>query len=248
MHLTRPPTLLTLLLPQALAAPRPWPWSFTNTTSAVDPTSTDLEMPHDSSAATDITNTTLSASSNGPYICQYAYPSDMTVVNSRYPDYSHHLHQAHSFFMLRRQVAELGEVATRVQFTDLPAAESNTTCRLEFILPREDTQRISGENPTFNVYSVERAPGARATWETYEGNDNNVTVFGVQNGEPQALAQIRSAGGVAALGQTICNDTMTFQMGMKYDVEPDAMPNYWRFSNVAPPAMPTQGFRIVWGC
>jgi hypothetical protein len=25
-------------------------------------------------------------------------------------------------------------------------------------------------------------------------------------------------------------------------------PHYWEFSNVAPPAFPVQGFRIVYGC
>jgi hypothetical protein len=110
------------------------------------------------------------------------YPSDLTVVNSRYPDYDvGHLHDANRFFMLRRQSLGEGEIATLVQFQDLPSAALNKTCRLEFILPDEDLQKIQGPNPTFNVYQVEREAGAVATWNTYKGNDG-ADLFGRVNG------------------------------------------------------------------
>jgi hypothetical protein len=230
MRLTRTPTLLTVLLPLTLAAPPPWP--FTNTTtSAVDKSSSDTlssdttssdTPPSDTTTIptneTDITNTTLSSSlSGGPYICNCAYPSDLTVMNSRYPDYAHHLHAAHRFFMLRRQTPALGEIATRVQFTSLPPKSSNTTCRLEFIVPSPSTQVISGANPSFNVWSVVRPAGERANWDTYEGYKDDTKLFGVANGEQAALERIRANGGVAALGEDPCAETMTWQMGMLFD-------------------------------
>ena len=254
MRLTRTSTLTGILLPLTLAVSPPWP--FTNTTtSAVDKSSSDTPSndipPNDLTTtptnATDITNTTLSSSlSGGPYICNYAYPSDLTIMNSRYPDYAHHLHASHRFFMLRRQTPGLGEIATRVQFTSLPPLSSNTTCRLEFILPSPSTQLISGANPTFNVWSVVRPAGSRATWETYEGYKDDTKLFGVANGEEEALEKIRANGGVAALGEDPCAETMTWQMGMRFD-GPEK-PNYWEFDNVAPPGAPVQGFRVVWGC
>ncbi|KAJ8111997.1 hypothetical protein OPT61_g5533 [Boeremia exigua] len=205
-----------------------------------------LAAPYPLSNATDMTNTTLSSPSGGPYVCQYIYPSDLAVVNSRYPDYDvDHLHQARRFFMLRRQTLGEGEIATRVQFRGLPSKGSNTTCRLQFVLPSEDLQKISGTNPSFNVYQVDREPEAIATWNTYKGNDG-ADLFGRVNGHPEALERTRSVGGVAAINETACNETLTFQMGMTYDG--DELPNYWEFSNVAPPASPVQGFMIVHGC
>ena len=255
MRFRRTSTLLSVLLPSIFAASPPWP--FTNTTtSAVDKSSSDAPSSDTPSSeptttptnATDITDTTFSSSlsSSGPYICNYAYPTDLTVMNSRYPDYGHHLHGAHRFFMLRRQTPALGEIATRVQFTSLPPLSSNITCRLEFIVPSPYTQRISGDNPTFNVWSVVRPAGARANWDTYEGYKDDTKLFGVANGEEEALEKIRANGGVTALGEDPCAETMTWQMGMRYD-GPEK-PNYWEFDNVAPPGAPVQGFRVVWGC
>jgi len=146
--------------------------------------------------------------------------------------------------MLRRQIKDQGEIATQVQFEGLPKNCSNLTCQLEFVLPRKDLQRISGPNPSFNVYRVERETSALATWITYE-NDKSALFFGTVNGEEDALERTRSVGGVAAINSTACNETMSFTMGMMYD-SPE--PNYWQFSNVAPPAFPVQGFRIVYGC
>ena len=74
---------------------------------------------------------------SGEYVCHEVYPTDLTVLNARYPDYDvDHLHQAKQFFMLRRQIKDVGEIATRVQFQGLPNSTSNYTCLLEFVLPR----------------------------------------------------------------------------------------------------------------
>ena len=101
------------------------------------------------------------------YVCHEVYPADLTVLNARYPDYDiDHLHQAKQFFMLRRQLKDAGEIATRVQFQGLPDSTSNYTCRLEFVLPRLELQKISGPNPSFNIYQVAREAGAIATWNT----------------------------------------------------------------------------------
>lgn len=149
--------------------------------------------------------------------------------------------------MLRRQLLGDGEIATHVQFQDLPSNTSNLTCRLEFVLPRPELQLLQGFNPSFNVYQVAREAGSTATWDTYEGNNvDNVTLFGTVNGEAQALELTRSVGGVAAVNETNCNHTPSFQMGIKYDGL--AVPNFWEFLNVAPPAWPVQGFRMMYGC
>lgn len=147
--------------------------------------------------------------------------------------------------MLRRQTIGKGKIATRVQFQGLPFKETNKICRLEFLLPSKEFQKISGTNPSFNVYQVEHKADAIATWNTYTGNDG-ADLFGQVNGEPEALMKTRNAGGIAAVNETACSETVTFQMGMAYDG--GNVPNYWEFSNVAPPASPVQGFRIVYGC
>lgn len=205
-----------------------------------------LAAPYSFPNATDTTNTTIIAPPGGPYVCQTIYPTDLSVVNSRYPDYDDgHLHQASSFFMLRRQNIGDGEIATRVQFHGLPSEASKKSCRLEFVLPDPRLQKIQGLNPSFNVYQVDHKPYDIATWNNYEGNDG-ADLFGQFNGEPEAMNRTRSVGGVAAIGETACSETLTFQMGMTYD-GPN-LPNYWEFPNVAPPAWPVQGFRIVYGC
>lgn len=234
-------SLLTTLSMQALATPLTWP------NSSLPVNSTVCNSTLSFCNVNDTTGT--AAPPEGPviYRCIENYPADLTVLNQRYPDYkTDHLHQARQFFMLRRQLAGDGEIATRVQFSDLPLNTSNTTCRLEFVLPDTRLQRIRGPNPSFNVYQVEREEASIATWDNYEGNSDNAEVFGTVNGEPQALERTRSVGGVAAINATNCNETMIFQMGMKY--ESASVPNYWEFSNVMPPAWPVQGFRIVYGC
>ncbi|KAF2027569.1 hypothetical protein EK21DRAFT_102413 [Setomelanomma holmii] len=227
------PFLAALFIPSSLTFPYP----FTNTTSPGNHTS------HNATLLPPTNNT-----APIEYHCEYTYPSDLTVVNSRYPDYNQsHLHEANQLFMLRREIIDMGEIATRVQFSSLPSNTTNTTCRLEFILPRPDLQVISGFNPTFNVYQVERDTNGVATWQTYEGNTGTALLFGQVNGESEALDRTRSVGGVAAVGETKCNDTLTFQMGMAYNAR-DSVPNYWEFVNVAPPGFPMQGFRMVYGC
>lgn len=212
-----------------------FPYPFTNTTTSSNGpnTSTTVALP---------TNVTVPQ-----YRGEAVYPSDLTIVNQRYPDHnSSHLHDAKGYFMLRRELGEAGEIATRIQFKGLPLYATNTTCRLEFVLPNEERQRIAGFNPTFNVYQIEREAGAIATWNTYRGN-TGAPLFGRANGEPEALARTRSVGGVAAINSTRCNETLTFQMGMAFNSKGGA-PNYWEFSQVSLPAWPEQGFRVVWGC
>jgi hypothetical protein len=191
-------------------------------------------------------NNTLSTTSAVQHKCETVYPADLTVVNARYPDYNtSHLHDTKRFFMLRRQFDTDGEIATRVQFQGLPPSTTNKTCRLEIVLPRPELQTVQGSNPSFNVYQVERGADSVATWKTYEGY-KSAKFFGMVNGEPEALERTRQAGGVAAINDVLCNETLTFQMGMAYNsVE---TPNYWEFSNVVPPATPVQGFRVVFGC
>ncbi|KAF2125988.1 hypothetical protein P153DRAFT_388742 [Dothidotthia symphoricarpi CBS 119687] len=232
------PILATLFLRQTYAFPYPLENTTTPSSSTICNTTTSLCDTNTGS------NSTLAGIPlNG---CRTVYPSDLSVVNSRYPDYDiDHLHSAKTFFMLRRQMLGDGEVAVHIQFQSLPANTTNTTCRLEFILPRLDLQHIQGPNPTFNVYQVEHDTDAVATWNKYEGNERE-DVFGVVNGDPEALERTRSVGGVAAIGETMCNQTLTFQMGMAFDSLGE--PNYWEFSNVSPPAAPVQGFRVVWGC
>ncbi|KAH7067825.1 hypothetical protein FB567DRAFT_585396 [Paraphoma chrysanthemicola] len=227
------PILAALIIRNGLTFPYP----FTNTTKTID----NADFSATSRTLTNITTPI-------EYHCEYVYPSDLSVVNARYPDYNRsHLHEAKQFFMLRREIADMGEIATRVQFASLPLAPSNKTCRLEFVLPRPDLQRISGFNPSFNVYQTERGTDSIATWQTYEGNSGAAPLFGQVNGEAEALERTRAAGGVAAINETRCNATLTFQMGMTYNAR-DTVPNYWEFVNVAPPGWPVQGFRIVHGC
>ncbi|KAL6705156.1 hypothetical protein ACN47E_007261 [Coniothyrium glycines] len=198
-------------------------------------------------------STTTLPSSIPQYHCKTAYPSDLLILNARYPDYTHaHLHSTTQLFQLRRQtLSDGGEIATRVQFTALPALP-NTTCRLELVLPRAALQRVSGPNPSFDVWMLDGAPGA---WAPFAAPDAARSYFGAVNGEARALARTRSVGGVVAVNETACAETMTFAMGMKYDggkgqgLEQGVDgPNYWEFVNVGGEAWPVQGWRVVWGC
>jgi hypothetical protein len=213
------PFLAALLIPSSLTFPYP----FMNTTAPDNGTTPE-------------------------YKCTYIYPSDLTVLNERYPNYNEsHLHDANTLFMLRREVPEIGEIATRVQFQNLPSNTSNTTCRLEFVLPQPELQTIQGFNPTFDTYQVERDTESISTWKQYVGNTVGVELFGRVNGEPEALERTRSAGSVAAINEVQCNETLTFQMGMAFN-SINGVPNYWSFVQATPPAWPEQGFRMVWGC
>jgi hypothetical protein len=211
------PFLVVLLIPSTFTLPYP----YTNTTNSTAP----------------------------EYKCNYVYPSDLTVLNERYPNYSEgHLHDASTLFMLRREVSTtLGEIATCVQFQGLPSDASNTPCRLEFILPQPELQVLEGSNPTFDTYHIEHDTDSAATWKQFVGNNKGVKAFGRVNGESEAIARTRSVGGVAAVNEMRCNETLTFQMGMAFDSMP-GVPNYWSFVRATPPAWPEQGFRMVWGC
>ncbi len=87
-----------------------------------------------------------------------------------------------------------------------------------------------------------------ATWLSYErdGSRNQTSVFGTVNGDAEALNKTRQAGGVTTVGQKLCNASMAFDVGLRFDSLGD--PNYWAFENVMPPASPVQGFRMVFGC
>ncbi|KAH7379416.1 hypothetical protein DE146DRAFT_625887 [Phaeosphaeria sp. MPI-PUGE-AT-0046c] len=225
------PLLAALFLPSGLTFPYP----FTNSSAPTN--------------RTGLNNTTPNPNNTTPieYQCQVLYPNDLTVLNERYPDYnSSHLHDANRLFMLRREIPIEGEIATRVQFQGLPPKASNTTCRLEFILPQPDLQVIEGFNPTFDVFQVERDTETTSTWRQYVGN-SGAELFGRVNGEAKALEKTRKAGGIAAINSTQCNETMTFQMGMAFNSR-DGVPNYWYFVQSTLAAWPLQGFRMVWGC
>jgi hypothetical protein len=229
------PLLAYLFLNHALSSPYPFP----NSTATPPNTTSNDTMP--------VQPSPLNSSGIPQYECHEVYPSNLTVLNARYPDYDEdHLHRATQFFMLRRQLGSSGEISTLVQFTDLPNSTSNYTCRLEFVLPRPELQLIQGTNPSFNVWQVASDVGAVATWNEYSQGGGKV-LYGTVNGEEQALNRTSSVGGVAAVNETACNETMSFQMGMMYDSVGDA-PNYWEFLEVAPPAWPVQGFRVVYGC
>lgn len=241
------PIFVALLAPAALSSP----YAFLNLTRPTNSTYCDgSDLPANGGAFMCPKLNTTQPNSTRPildYRCHDIYPADLAVVNARYPDYDQrHLHNARRFFMLRRQVEGEGEIGTRVQFTGLPSRSSNSSCRLEFVLPQPQFQHISGFNPTFNVYQVEREADSIATWNTYVGNDG-VDLFGRVNGEALALDTLRAVGGVAAINETKCNETLTFQMGMTYNGR-NGTPNYWDFSQVSPPAWPVQGFKIVYGC
>ncbi|CAO2651530.1 Nn.00g041000.m01.CDS01 [Neocucurbitaria sp. VM-36] len=218
MLITTTPLLAALLLSRTHAFPYPLPNSTTVPNSTICNSTLSL-------CDTNLTSTAdLPPLTPGEYKCIEVYPADLAVVNSRYPDYDvTHLHQANKFFMLRRQFLGDGEIATRVQFLNLPLNSSNLTCRLEFVLPDPSLQLIQGPNPSFNVYQVQREVGSVATWKTYE-EDNGAEVFGAVNGEPEALTKTRHTAGVAAINETTCNQTLSFQMRMMHDsVE---VPNY----------------------
>lgn len=231
MLLAITPILAAFFLPSGLTFPYP----FTNSSAPTNGTRPNTTLPIPSNS-TPIDHT-----------CQELYPTDLTVLNERYPDYnSSHLHDASRLFMLRREIPEIGEIATRVQFSGLPNSTSNTTCRLEFILPHLDLQVIEGFNPTFDVFQVERDTETISTWRQYVGN-SGAKLFGRVNGQAEALERTRNAGGVAAINEARCNETMTFQMGMAFNAR-DEVPNYWYFVQSTLAAWPVQGFRMVWGC
>ena len=109
-------------------------------------------------------------------------------------------------------------------------------------------ENLLGPEPIFNLYQVEREAGVPANWNTYErGHNESLAVFGQVNGTLEAQARARNeTGGLLEIGETACNETLTWQMGMAFDGGQEV--NYWDFINVEPPLNPVQGFRVVTGC
>jgi hypothetical protein len=176
-------------------------------------------------------------------VCQTAYPSSLQMLNSRYPNSSY---APTHFFMLARQASDTLQVAMQMQFTGLPP--NITCCRLDLVLAAPDFGTIRGPQPIFDVFGVEREINAPATWETYEGDANGTQakVFGTVNGQSNKLEEVRKGNKTVTVGSRKCNDTLTFQLGMKFDGGQEV--NYWDFTDVAPPAVPVQGWRIVHSC
>lgn len=182
--------------------------------------------------------------------CQTLYPSEYRIMNSRYPHWDlSPMHGRNDMFMLLRQRDETFQVATQLQFAHV-ATEHNSTCHLHLQLPDAALQTIAGPQPVFNIYQVEREAGSLATWDMYEAKnltEKEPPVFGQVNGTQAARdEQWKTHGGLIDIGPTRCNETLTFQMGMAFNGGDDV--NYWDFINVAPPASPIGGFRVVTGC
>ncbi|ORY11912.1 hypothetical protein BCR34DRAFT_312919 [Clohesyomyces aquaticus] len=197
-----------------------------------------------------------------PQACHmYAYPSELRLMNSDYPhlDWNPGL-----FHMTSRNDQDARIWATQVQFQSVQATSSidNSTlsCNLELVLPPDEgatssdndpAMRIYGPDPILNIYVVERAPSSPAPFASYEGaggrNKTEAPIFATINGAPEATWTYRqSEDGTVKLGQVPCNETLTFQMGMKSPGVGWA--NYWAFAQVNAPAVPVQGWRIVHGC
>lgn len=165
------------------------------------------------------------------------------MLNSRYPNASY---APTHFFMLARQASNTLQVAMQMQFIGLPP--NTTCCRLDLVLSAPDFGTIRGPQPIFDVFGVEREINAPATWETYEGDSNGTQakIFGTVDGQRKTLEEARSGNNTVTVGSRKCNDTLTFQMGMKFDGGQEV--NYWDFVDVAPPAVPVQGWRMVYAC
>ncbi|KAF2875252.1 hypothetical protein BDV95DRAFT_444823, partial [Massariosphaeria phaeospora] len=179
--------------------------------------------------------------------CTTYYPTSLLILNSLYPFYiSLPLHSTRRFFMILRQLHSVFSVATQVQFSGLPPASANTTCRLELALPAAGYQHIGGD-PVLDVWSVQREAGAGASWASDATENGTAVLFGAVSGEERALTASRVFGsGVVVVGERACNETLTFQMGLRDNG--GVVVQYWDFVNLAPPAGPVQGWRVVVGC
>ncbi|KAF9737700.1 hypothetical protein PMIN03_003234 [Paraphaeosphaeria minitans] len=191
--------------------------------------------------------------------CRIFYPTSYRVMNSRYPTWDQTpLHGDRDFFMLLRQRADTFQVATQVQFDGLEDAappDSKSSCRLQLQLPEKDMQTIMGPAPVVDVYQVARQVDAAASWSTYEptvaANSNGSVpapaVFGSINGSLAAQATMwNQSAGLVDVGTTLCNETLTWQIGMAIDGGDEV--NYWDFVGTDPPFNPVQGFRVTTGC
>lgn len=123
--------------------------------------------------------------------CESAYTSDLTVLNQRYPVYNmFHLYSATQLFMLRRQTYEDGtEIASHVQFYNLPSFSSNKTCRLEFLVPPSSLQKIAGSNPSFDIFLVS-SPISNSSTPTFDSEsepESRFTTATVPTPDPSVL-------------------------------------------------------------
>ncbi|KAF2686415.1 hypothetical protein K458DRAFT_364249 [Lentithecium fluviatile CBS 122367] len=234
---------LSTLLPTTLTTNPYYPYP--NGTNSTNPTSP-------SASGTSVPTPTLSPIPIPP--CQTFYPTDLRILNSRYPNFDMSpLHGRDNMFMLLRQLPSTFQIATQVQFTLGPVSPStyspNATCHLHLALPLTSTQTIAGPQPIFNLYQVAREAGSLATWDMFEARNVSgwePAVFGQVNGTAEARdTQWATQGGLYDIGPTRCNETLTWQAGMAFDGGEEV--NYWEFINVRPPASPEQGFRVVTG-
>jgi hypothetical protein len=62
---------------------------------------------------------------------------------------------------------------------------------------------------------------------------------------PDSLSKIRANGGIIVIDNAACNQTLTFQVGIQKPGAEESKVSYWNFINVAPPASPVQGWRVV---
>jgi hypothetical protein len=180
-------------------------------------------------------------------------------MNSRYPT---HEFRTTTLFKVLRESNDSFQLASQVQFHDVPTSAKK--CALLLVFPGPNSTDISGLSPSFNVYQVERAPGAPTSWASsifaqrhidVAAGNANITgaaptvalgeAVGTMNGDPDAVRRVRDAGSRVVVGYMECNETLTFQMGM---ARPGMGPlvNYWDFVDVAPGATPSQGWRVVY--
>jgi hypothetical protein len=229
-------THITLFSSTLATAYYPYP-NATNQTNTTYPTGTAYNPPIPTNSPINIP-------------CQTYYPSELRILNSRYPDFDvSPLHGRNNMFMLLRQLSTTFQIATQVQFQLGSDTPPNATCHLHMQLPTTETQSIAGPLPVFNLYQVEREAGVTVTWNMFEAKNLSEwepKVFGQVNGTQEARDQQWALkGGVYDIGPALCNETLTWQMGMAFDGGEEV--NYWDFFNVAPPASPSQGFRVVTG-
>jgi hypothetical protein len=182
------------------------------------------------------------------------------------------LHESNNSFQVATQVQFNGLPFPHAALGDKP----KESCELQLKVPSPKLMKTSGPWPLINVYQVSREAGALTSWNTYAarnftGNESTVPepsntplafpgvnsdeagdedvalLIGRANGDTQALERTRLNGALMVVNTVECNETLTFQMGMTLPNDSPVV-NYWEFINVAPPQVPDQGWRIVYGC
>ncbi|KAF2001651.1 hypothetical protein P154DRAFT_166788 [Amniculicola lignicola CBS 123094] len=211
-----------------------------NTTASSSP-----ELVPDSSVAPP----PVAPASSPPPACSSAYPTSLRQMRSQYPD---QVYRSHYYFNIIRQIEDSFQIATQVQFTDLPGDAYN--CRLQLVVPGPKTSRIGGPNPVVAIWNVVRAHGDAAAWRSFEGRNKSLDGMGIGVLEPwrtvnltEVALQKNGPGNSIELGGMRCNGTLTWQMGMLSPGNENGT-NAWDFLNVGPTATPIQGFRIVHSC